>query len=411
MPNPQLPDNLIAALQRMFPRNAGDRVFIVGGTVRDALLGKQQQDIDLLAALPDKTLLQCGFRLVKGQSTQPIWFRSDPVLGSIEVTAVNSPDRLHDDLIRRDFTVNAIALSLDGQLHDPLGGHADLLQRRLAACSEACFVDDPLRLFRAFRFEADGWRLSHNSLELLAGQDWTAALQDLPVERFSRELIKTLAAANPVRFFERMLQFGLGYHWLPELFKMQSVPAGPLHYHPEGDLLSHSLQTLQRAVHLSPDPLTRFCSLFHDLGKLQTKPEQYPHHHGHDQAGAGLAPAFCNRLRLPVRYRRALTGVNRLHTTISLWDTLRDATRLRVAEQALKAGIAGLLPLVAQADQPGAGPTAQQWRLCLDAMHLTTAELGISQEQLSGLRPQALRDLILNRRIQKLRDRNAADHA
>jgi tRNA nucleotidyltransferase (CCA-adding enzyme) len=258
-------------------------------------------------------------------------------------------------------------------------------------------------LFRAFRFEADGWHLTEESTTLIASQDWMMPLAALPAERFSRELLKALATADPARFFERMLQFRVGQHWLPELFSMPQVPAGPPEHHPEGDLFSHSLQVLQRVTAQTADPLARFCGFFHDLGKLQTAPEQYPRHHGHDQAGVPLSVELCNRLRLPVRYRRALAGVNRLHTTMGLWDTLRDATRLRLAQQAQKAGVADLLPLVAQADKPGAEPVGHQWRLCLEIISLTTATLGIDQKPLSILQPQALRDLILDRRVQALR--------
>lgn len=407
--NVLLPTNLTTALHRLFPKTAVDQVFLVGGTVRDALLGKTQQDIDLITTLPEETLLRCGFRQVIAKSTQPIWFRSDHLLGVIEATTLASSDLLHYGLTRRDFTVNAMAVSLDGQLHDPLGGRDDLRHRRLVACSPDCFADDPLRLFRAFRFEADGWQLTEESSALIASRNWSMQLAALPVERFSRELLKALTTSNPSRFFERMLQFRVGQHWLPELFRMPLIPAGPPEHHPEGDLLSHSLQVLQRAAAQTTDPLARFCAFFHDLGKLQTAPDHYPRHHGHDQAGVAAAIELCSRLRLTARYRKALAGVNRLHTTINHWNTLRDATRLRLAEQANKAGIADLLPLVSQADKPGADPMGQQWRLCLEIISLTTAELGIGQTQLSNLQPQALRDLILDRRVQALRGCSMAD--
>lgn len=398
-----LPANLTTALRRIFPKTADDQVFLVGGTVRDALLGKTQQDIDLVTTLSKETLQQFGFRQVIAKSTQPIWFRTDRRLGTIEATTLASFDLLQHELARRDFTVNAMAVSLDGQLYDPLNGRNDLLQRRLVACSPSCFLDDPLRLFRAFRFEADGWQLTEESAALVASQDWSTRLAALPAERFSRELLRALAAANPVRFFERMLQFGIGQNWLPELFRMPQVPAGPPEHHPEGDLLSHSLQVLQRATYQTPDPLTRFCALFHDLGKLQTPPDLYPHHHGHDQAGASLAVELCNRLRLPARYRRALAGVNRLHTTMGLWDTLRDSTRLRLAQQANKAGISTILPLVSQADKPNRAVTLQHWqRYCAISSHSAT-QLGISPEQIAALQSLALRNLILDRQVQIVR--------
>lgn len=405
-----LPNHLLAALRCLFPGCTGDKLLLVGGTVRDALLGRQQQDIDLLTTLPEQSLATYGFRKVTGKSTQPIWFRRDHLLGTIEVTHLASADLLHQELSRRDFTVNAMAVSLDGSLHDPLGGRNDLLQRCLVACSTSCFVDDPLRLFRAFRFEADGWRLSPESEALIGCQDWTSPLQTLPVERFSRELLKALSADNPVRFFERMLQFKLGQAWVPELFHMALISAGPPEHHPEGDLLSHSMQVLQRITEQTADPLARFCGLFHDLSKLMTVPDDYPRHHGHDQAGAKPAIELCNRLRLPARYHRALAGVNRLHTTMNRWNTLCDATRLRLAEQAKRVAIADLLPVVSKADKTDAAPLLlQQWQACLEIINLTTAELGIEQDQRNTLTPQGLHNLILDRRIQALRGYSMAD--
>lgn len=397
-----LPNNLTAALQGLFPAGSEEHVFLVGGTVRDALLGKPHQDIDLLAAVPEQTLQRCGFRRVTGKSTAPIWFRNDPRLGVIEVTHLSDPVKVEQELASRDFTINALAFSLAGHLHDPLNGCSDLAELRLAACSNNCFRDDPLRIFRALRFEAEGWWLTPETESLLLDHDWDNLLNGIPVERFSRELVKGLAAAYPARFFTRMLQLNIGRHWLPELFAMPAVPAGPPEHHPEGDLYCHSLQVLQRAAQLTADPLTRFCAMFHDLGKLQTDPAAYPHHHGHDRAGVEPAAKLCNRLRLPARYRTALSTVNRLHTTINRWEKLRDATRLRLAEQARKARIEEILPLVSQADKPDGAPLVG-WELTLQTSRLPIRDLGLHEEELATMTPEARSCLILDRRIAVLR--------
>ncbi len=397
-----LENSIIQTLQQLFPPETHHRLFLVGGTVRDTLLAQQRKDIDLLVALPDEQLAACGFRYVTSKSTVPIWFRTHPRLGSIEATQLADPSEVDAELTRRDFTVNAMAFSLNGQLHDPLNGRSDLDKRQLAVCSDNCFNDDPLRIFRALRFEADGWRLSRHSESLITAQDWSVPLAGIPVERFSRELLKALTGEDPTRFFSRLLQLTIGCHWLTELFAMPQVPAGPTEHHPEGDLFSHSLHVLQRMTKLSPDPLARFCALFHDLGKLKTDPMAYPQHHGHDQAGVTPAKDLCNRLRLPARYRTALSAVNRLHTTMNRWDELREATRLRLAEQARKNRIEEILPLVSQADKPGCVAPAT-WELTLKASRLPIRDLGLHQETLDALPPEARSSLIFDRRIGVLR--------
>lgn len=397
-----LPQKVITALRQLFPDESHGTIFLVGGTVRDALLEKSQQDIDLLVSLPEKMLRCCGFRKIAGKTTAPIWFRSHPELGTIEATQMADPALLEQELTRRDFTINAMAASLAGQLYDPLDGRSDLLQRRLAVCSTSCFNDDPLRIFRALRFEADGWRLTAESEASLVSRDWACQLAGIPVERFSRELLKALSTEQPTRFFERMFELKLGQHWLPELFAMAQVPAGPPNYHPEGNLLIHSLQVLQRSTQASTDPLVRFCGLFHDLGKLQTNPAEYPRHHGHDEAGVAPAIELCTRLRLPSRFRTALAGTNRLHTRMNNWDKLRDATKLRLATQASKAGISSILPLVSQADKQACLPP-QDWELVLQIAALPAASLGITASRLEALSPEERSGLVFNGQVQALR--------
>lgn len=399
-----LAEPLTTGLLQLFPDGVGERLFVVGGTVRDAFLHKPQRDVDLVAALTDETLVSCGFSRIVGKTTTPIWFRSHPGLGAIEVTQLPDPLLIEEELKRRDFTINAMAVSLAGRLYDPLQGYTDLLTRNLQVCSADSFSNDPLRLFRALRFEAEGWRPTATTEQLLGAKDWSEHLAAIPAERFSRELLKALAAEQPTRFFERMLHLNIGRHWLPELFAMSGVPAGPPEHHPEGDLCSHSLQVLQRAAQLTPDPLTRFCAMFHDLGKLRTDPAAYPYHHGHDQAGVEPAAELCNRLRLPARYRTALCAVNRLHTTINRWAELRDATRLRLAEQACRSGIAETLALVSRADT-STNTSPCDWNLALNVSQVPAAGLGLDQAQVDALQPEQRSCLIVDRRIQLLRKR------
>ena len=395
-------DQLILGLKRFFPGTLHSRIFLVGGMVRDILLGVPCQDIDLAAAVPVTDLTALGFRLVESKSTPNIYFRFHKEFGKIEVTWLPSVEALDLDLKRRDFTMNAMALPFDGALYDPLNGKADAEKRLLRTCSATSLSDDPVRIFRAFRFECEGWRLDSGAESTLSSRDWSEALRRIPVERFTREMLKALAKEDPCRFFYRMLQFRIGAGFLPELFRMPEVPAGPLQHHPEGDLFTHSMQSLERMALKIPDPDARFCALFHDLGKLATPPEHYPKHHGHDALGAAAAMDFCKRLRLPVSLQRALQATNRLHNTANRWEELRVSTKIKLALDAIKGGIAAYLPLIVASDCGGDMPG---WDEALRVASLNAAQLGIDPRALDNKEfpPEKLQQIIMQHRVEEFR--------
>jgi tRNA nucleotidyltransferase (CCA-adding enzyme) len=400
-------DPILANLRGLFPAACHDRIFPVGGCVRDLLLDREIRDIDLVALVSDDLLRSLRFRPVTGKTTAPIWFRHDDVFGVIEVTQLAVDADLADDLLRRDFTINAMAATLQGEIIDPLHGRDDLQHGILRACSPLVFRDDPLRIFRAFRFEADGWRMEAATGTLIRERDWSDYFRAIPVERFSREMCTALAARDPARFFRRMFDFAVGAEYLPEIFMMPDVPAGPPEHHPEGDLFSHSVQVLERVAAATSEPLPRFCGFFHDLGKLSTPSECYPRHHGHDEAGFVRAREFCTRLRLPASFRTALSWTSRLHGTANKWDELRLATRVRMAGEAIKAGITAILPAVSAADK-ARGNGMPGWEDAVRVAGMTTAELGIDPERLAAM-PVAHRPLyILQSRVEMLRSMGAS---
>lgn len=395
-------NSLLQPFQQLFPQQHHDQIFLVGGTVRDFLLQQPAQDYDLIAVLPEELLPLLGFRLVAGKTTRPIWFQHDAQLGKLELIRLDDLCQLDADLSCRDFTNNAIALSLSGRLFDPLNGQQDLQQRLLRVCSEQSFADDPLRIIRCFRFVADGWQMVPETVQLIQQQDWDDQLGILPVERFSREMVKALAGRQPVRFFEQMIHFRIGTNWLPELFRMPDIPAGPLqHLQAMGQQIPFWMM-LQRAAAVSPDPLTRFCAFFHDIGKLSSDPALYPKHHGHDEAGFKPAQNLCKRLCLPAEWGRALAWISRLHTNLNRWSELRDATKLRIADQARKAGISQILAVVSAADKPG-NSTPVQWLQALEVAAMNSTQLGIDKEQLEAMQEKHRPDCILQHRIRLLR--------
>jgi tRNA nucleotidyltransferase (CCA-adding enzyme) len=393
---------LISVIKSIFKPSLQDSILLVGGSVRDLLLGRENRDIDLVTAISHDELLELGFRLVEPTSAAAVYFMRHPEFGNVEITRINNMADLGADLLRRDFTINAMAMDLNGTLHDPLHGAEDLNSWLLRVCSERAFTADPIRIFRAFRFEADGWRMTPETSELIGNENWDRALNSVPVERFSNEMLKALAGKTPEQFFQRMIEFNVGSGFLPELFRMPQIPAGPLLHHPEGDLFSHSIQVLQRVAALCNDPLPRFCALFHDIGKLATTAELYPRHHGHDHAGFEMAVKFCDRLRLSSEHRKALAWTSSLHGKANLWDTLRYATRVTMAEQAIKGGIIQILPLVAAADKTG-NPPMTGWELAVGTAGMNTKELGIDPEHLEAMPISKRPSYIMQKRIEVLK--------
>jgi tRNA nucleotidyltransferase (CCA-adding enzyme) len=395
-------DSLRRKISAALPPAWGERVVVVGGAVRDMLQDKESCDIDVVGALSAEELHEAGFRRVTPKSAAPVFFRHDPDVGKIEVTVIPAMEGLGEELARRDFTVNAIGLAADGTLVDPLRGQDDLRDRILRPCSVRSLQADPLRVFRGFRFETHGWRLGRETEELMRQEDWDRLLAAVPVERFSGEMLKAFGGEFPERFFCRMIEFGAGRIFLPELFRMPETPAGPVEHHPEGDLLTHSLQVLQRVAIRDPGPLSRFCAFFHDIGKLETDPSLFPKHHGHDEAGFAAAQRFCNRLRLPAAYRKALAWTSRLHGKANRWEELRDATRIRTAEQAVTAGIAAILPLVSGADKPGGLPMSN-WEETLRVAGMPVAALGVDPARLDAVPAEGRGSFLLQKRVAALR--------
>jgi tRNA nucleotidyltransferase (CCA-adding enzyme) len=388
---------LRSLLHELFPVNEHRLVWLAGGTARDTLLQRQIKDIDLVAALSAAKLELLGFRPVEGKTTGSIWFRNFKAFGKVEITRIATVEALQADLRRRDFTVNAMLVSLDGVLTDPLGGMADLEGAKLRPCSTATFTADPLRIFRAFRFAAEGFLLTEEAAALIRSRNWGEALQIIPVERFSREMLKALAAPDPPRFFDGMVEFSVGGNWLPEMFRMAQIPAGPPQNHPEGSLLTHSLQVLGRVSARSADTLARFCAFFHDIGKLATVPPLYPQHCGHEDAGFTTAEQFCRRLVLPTAYGRALAWTSRLHGSANRFHELRASTKISVAEQAIRGGIVDILPLISAADKVGNDITAD-WRRVVAVIRMTSEELGIDTARLLAMQPQNRAAFILQKR-------------
>ncbi len=324
---------------------AGLETYVVGGWVRDRLLGRQASDRDwvVVGATPEE-MLRRGFRQV-GRDF-PVFLhpltkeeyalarterKTAPGHRGFEVHA--DPDvTLEQDLARRDFTINAMAMTADGQLIDPFGGARDLRAGLLRHVSPA-FEEDPLRVLRLARFAAQlDFQAAPETVALARRMSRSGELDHLTPERVWQETQKAMATPRPRRFVEVLREVEALAVLFPEIDALFGVPQPP-RWHPEIDTGIHLLLCLDAAAELTNDPLVRFAVLVHDLGKGATPRAEWPHHRGHEARGVPLVEGLCRRYRVPNHYRRLGTMVTREHLLVHRAFELRPATLLKFLER------------------------------------------------------------------------------
>ena len=322
------------------------RVYQVGGSVRDRLLGLPVQDRDwVVVGSTPEALRALGYRqvgrdfpvflhpetgeeyaLARTERKTAPGYRGFAVHADPGVT-------LEEDLRRRDVTVNAMALDEGGELIDPFGGREDLRLRRLRHVSPA-FVEDPVRILRVARFAARlGFSVAAETFALMRAMVEAGEVDALTPERVWTELERALAEADPGRFVDVLRECGALARLFPEVDALFGVPQRA-EYHPEVDTGAHVLLVLAQAARLSPDPLVRFAALVHDLGKGTTPSGEWPRHVGHEDRGAALVGALCERYRAPVEFRELGVLTARLHGLCHRALELRPETVLRLLESA-----------------------------------------------------------------------------
>lgn len=325
------------------------RVYLVGGAVRDRLLGLPQGDRDhVVVGATVQQMLDLGYQQVGRDFPVFLHPRTQEEYalarterkqghGHTGFVCHAAPDvTLEQDLLRRDLTINAIAEDDDGTLVDPYHGQRDLALRVLRHVSPA-FGEDPLRVLRvarfAARFHAQGFTIAPETLALMRQMTEAGELAHLTPERVWKEMERVLLGPAPRVFFEVLRECGALKVLLPELEALYGVPA-PAKWHPEVDTGLHTMLVLDQACHLSPELPVRFAALCHDLGKGLTPPAFWPSHHGHGQKGLPLIRALCERLRVPNDCRDLALLVSDLHTHIHIAFDLKPATLLKVFDKA-----------------------------------------------------------------------------
>ena len=324
--------------------------YIVGGAVRDRLLGLPVQDRDyvVVGATPADMLAQ-GYTPV-GKDF-PVFLHpkthDEYALARTErktapgykgfVFHTDANVTLDEDLIRRDLTINAMAQDEAGNIIDPFNGQTDLQQRIFRHVS-AAFAEDPVRILRlarfAARFSVDPNAFSVAPETMLLMQQMVAAgeVDALVPERVWQELSRGLMEERPSRMFEVLRECGALARILPELNALWGVPQPPKH-HPEIDTGVHVMMVVDYAASESYSLPVRFAALMHDLGKGTTPPDQWPRHYGHEQRGIDLVEAVCQRLKIPTDCRDLAIMAARDHGNIGRAFELRPDTIISLLER------------------------------------------------------------------------------
>jgi tRNA nucleotidyltransferase (CCA-adding enzyme) len=325
------------------------QVYLVGGAVRDALLGVAVEERDwVVVGGTREELLRLNYREV-GRDF-PVFLhpetREEHALARLErkispgyrgfVVEFGPEVTLEEDLARRDLTINAMAESADGTLLDPYGGRRDLEARVLRHVSPA-FVEDPVRVLRVARFAARfaplGFRVDPETLALMQAMVERREVDALVAERVWRETETALREPMASEFFRVLRTCGALRPIYPEIDALFGVPQ-PAQWHPEIDTGLHTLMVLDQAAALSADTRVRFAALVHDLGKGTTPREEWPSHRGHEERSVSLIEALADRLRLPGEYRDLSIIVARYHGIVHRAFELKAMTILEFMERA-----------------------------------------------------------------------------
>lgn len=342
---------------------AGGRLYLVGGAVRDIILGLTPKDYDYSVTglseeefkvlFPEAFLRGKDFPVFDLDGIEFALARKERKIapGHNGFSIETSKDlTIEDDLSRRDITINSIAIDvLTDEIIDPFNGKEDCNNKIIRATSNA-FLEDPLRVYRVARFAAQyDFDIDDGTYELM--KSLKNELSTLSVERVFVEFRKALLSMNPEIFFLILRKAEcLDVHF-SEISKQIGIEQ-PLKYHPEGDVFNHTMEVLERAVKETSNELYRFAALVHDFGKIATPKEILPHHYNHENNGDQLVRDFCNRLKMPTNYKKVGITSCREHMKAGKFYDLKPATKVDFLSKNSKTilGLKGL-EIVANCDK------------------------------------------------------------
>ncbi|GAA5556196.1 multifunctional CCA protein [Acinetobacter schindleri] len=398
------------------------QVYLVGGAVRDHLLGHpyHEKDYVVVGASPNQ-MLNLGYQPV-GKDF-PVFLhpetKEEYALARTECKSgtgyhgfefhTDTSVTLEEDLIRRDLTINAMAMDEAGHVHDPYNGQQDLADRVLRHVSDA-FIEDPLRVLRvarfAARYHAIGFHVATETLDLMRQLTESGELNTLTPERVWKETSRALMESHADIYFEVLRSCGALKVLFPEIDALFGVPQRP-EYHPEIDCGIHTMMSLQQACRQNYDLDVRFAVLVHDLGKALTPAEELPRHIMHEERGVQPVTELCERFKVPTYTKQLAIAVCKEHLKChqalnlkpgTLWrllqrlDVLRRPERVEAFVQACECDSRGRLGL-----EDRAYPQAQYVR---EAMQVVR---GIKAQDLpADIQGPDIGEMLIERRIHAL---------
>ncbi len=322
------------------------KTYMVGGAVRDALLGLPVNDHDWVAvgATPEE-MVAAGYTPVgkdfpvflHPQTKEEVALarterKSAPGYRGFTVHADPSVT-LEEDLTRRDLTINAMARDDHGTLVDPYHGQRDLQAKVLRHVS-AAFAEDPVRILRLARFAArfSDFTVADETTALMQQMVEAGEVDALVPERVWQELSRGLMEHKPSRMFDVLRSCGALERLLPEVDRLWGVPQ-PVEHHPEVDTGVHLMLVLDMAARMQAPLTVRFACLGHDLGKGTTRAEELPRHIAHEARSVKLVEGVCERLRVPTDCRELAITVAREHGNVHRSGELNAAAVMRLLER------------------------------------------------------------------------------
>lgn len=333
----------------------GGNLYLVGGAIRDEIIGKEVYDKDysvtgiskekFLRLFPKAKILGKSFEVFEISHMQFALARKETKKGKghkeFEIET-GEKITIEEDLARRDITINAIAKNvLTGEIIDPFNGRKDIENRKICKVSDA-FSEDPLRVYRVARIAAQtGFEVEEETLKQM--EELKEELLTLSKERIFVELKKALETKKPSIFFNVLRKANVLDVHFKEIYDLIGSEQ-PKEYHPEGDSYNHTMIVVDKSAELTEDPTIRFACLVHDLGKGVTPKEMYPHHHGHDEKGVKLVENLGNRINVPNLWKAYGKVAAKEHMKGGIFYKMTPAKKVQFIERVAKTklGLDGL---------------------------------------------------------------------
>lgn len=384
------------------------RFYAAGGAVRDLLLGRPMRDADFVFADPAEAfILRYPAARKTKEGPHPIYLLDGQEYSPLP-PGLPLFEALRKDLLRRDFTVNALLLADDGVLHAHPLALADLRQRIIRPASATALRDDPVRALRAARFSAclPGFDLHPETLAQMRalGKECRPEyrpeypLDTVAAEQVGNEFRKACAGQFPGHFLRTLYRGDCLNPWFAEFARASGIPAGPPRFH-DADVLEHSARIMDACARLCAEDgvtgrereLAVWMALCHDIGKCATAPEMLPRHIGHEQAGEALAASLGARLRLPALFVKAGAMAARLHMKAGRYTRLRPGTKVDLLMALHKSGLLRPLSRLAAADSAQRDLPEMMERDCARILQVSLPEAWRNRAQESGARLRELR--------------------